>query len=235
MRLKSFHVTNYRSVEDSGIVEADNLVCLVGKNEAGKTAILQALTGLNPHPSTPRTFDKETDYPRRYLQDYSSRHQDGEAVVITTIWEISQEDRNVIAEEFGSEALATNEVKILRRYEASEPEWSLNLDYAAIVKHLLDDEKINATERKNLGTAISSDQLRKALEDTKEKSDRQQRLLDRIKKYPGKNARGFIESLLKSKLPHFMYFSHYDRMVGQIRVDNLEHRKSQGPKLESGE
>jgi predicted ATP-dependent endonuclease of OLD family len=60
MKLLSFRVTNYRSVEDSGEVPADSLVCLVGKNEAGKTAILQALAGLNPHPSTSRTFDRES-------------------------------------------------------------------------------------------------------------------------------------------------------------------------------
>jgi len=42
MKLTKARVTNYRSVEDSGDIAIDQLVCLVGKNEAGKTAILQA-------------------------------------------------------------------------------------------------------------------------------------------------------------------------------------------------
>lgn len=235
MKLKSFRVTNYRSVEDSGEVGVEDLVCLVGKNEAGKTAILQALNGLNPHPSTPRSFDKETDYPRRYLPDYASRHPEKEAVVITTLWDIDNEDREIISEELGAEALTSGSVEILRRYGASGPEWSLPIDYAAVVKQLIEDEKINAAERKMLASATTSDELRETLEGTSERSDRQQRLLDRISNYPGKNVSGFVKSILASRLPQFMYFSYYDRMTGQIRVDTLEHRKVHGPKIETGE
>ena len=235
MRLLSFRVTNYRSVEDSGEVQADNLVCLVGKNEAGKTAILQALTGLNPHPSTPRAFDKETDYPRRYLQDYSTKHPDEEAIVITTTWNIDEEDEKKIIDELGPNALTSPTVTLLRRYNATAPEWDVPINYAASVQHLIDDERLSATEKKALANVGNSDALRKALEALAERSDRQQLLLDRLKKYPSSNIRGFVEGLLKPRLPQFMYFSHYDRMVGQIRVDTLEHRKVNGPSIESGE
>jgi AAA15 family ATPase/GTPase len=81
MQLERFQVTNFRSIEDSGPIDVGEEVCLVGKNEAGKTAILNALTGLNPHPTTPFAYDKERDYPRRHLTDYSRRHKDTEALV----------------------------------------------------------------------------------------------------------------------------------------------------------
>ena len=67
MQLIKAHVTNFRSVEDSGEFRIDPVTCLVGKNEAGKTAILLAIAALNPHPSTPMKLDKERDYPRRFL------------------------------------------------------------------------------------------------------------------------------------------------------------------------
>lgn len=105
MRLISARVTNYRSVEDSGDIPIDQQVCLVGKNEAGKTAILQAICGLNPHPSTPIEFDKETDYPRRYLTEYDARHPNGEAVVITTKWTITDDERKQIENELGEGCL----------------------------------------------------------------------------------------------------------------------------------
>jgi AAA15 family ATPase/GTPase len=54
MRLKSVRVTNYKSVEDSEEFEVDDLTCLVGKNESGKTAILEALYKLQP------IYDDET-------------------------------------------------------------------------------------------------------------------------------------------------------------------------------
>lgn len=80
------HVTNFRSVEDSGEFDAGQVVCLVGKNEAGKSALLTALAALNPHPSTPAIFDKERDYPRRHLASYDERHADEDAMAIVTEW-----------------------------------------------------------------------------------------------------------------------------------------------------
>ena len=45
MFLKSAHVKQYKSITDSGPVEFDREVsCLVGKNESGKTAFLEALS-----------------------------------------------------------------------------------------------------------------------------------------------------------------------------------------------
>jgi predicted ATP-dependent endonuclease of OLD family len=122
MKLIKARVTNYRSVEDSGEIAIDQMVCLVGKNEAGKTAILQAIAGLNPHPSTPITFDKETDYPRRYLTEYSQRHPGAEAVIITTEWEIEKHEREAIVAEIGEEGLGSGPVILTRSYGATSPQ-----------------------------------------------------------------------------------------------------------------
>ena len=46
MRLKKIRVSNFRSVDDSEEFDADPVTCLVGKNEAGKSAILLALAAL---------------------------------------------------------------------------------------------------------------------------------------------------------------------------------------------
>src|SRR5207244_1254088 len=43
MRLKATHITNYKCIEDSGEFSVEPVTCLVGKNESGKTAILEAL------------------------------------------------------------------------------------------------------------------------------------------------------------------------------------------------
>ena len=48
MRLKAFDVKHYKTVLDSGRVEIDtNVACLMGKNEAGKSAVMQALWKFN--------------------------------------------------------------------------------------------------------------------------------------------------------------------------------------------
>jgi ABC-type cobalamin/Fe3+-siderophores transport system ATPase subunit len=48
MRPKAFQVTNYKTVLDSGRIDIDtNIACLMGKNEAGKSALMQALWKFN--------------------------------------------------------------------------------------------------------------------------------------------------------------------------------------------
>ena len=75
MFLKSAHINRYKSISDSGPVDFDRRVsCLVGKNESGKTAFLEALYRLNPlSMGHPETFDGLRDYPRRtYTRDRGS-------------------------------------------------------------------------------------------------------------------------------------------------------------------
>ncbi len=125
MKLVRAQVTNYRSVEDSGEFTVDDMLCLVGKNEAGKTAILQALAGLNPHPLTPVAYDRERDYPRRFLTEYSQRHPKGEGVVATTWWRPDADSLKQIAERIGPQGLKDEPVKVLRRYGSTDPDWEV--------------------------------------------------------------------------------------------------------------
>ena len=61
LALDLLHVKTFRNVLDS--TEVDDVTCLVGKNEAGKSAVLQALHNLNPaNASAPLTLLDE--YPR---------------------------------------------------------------------------------------------------------------------------------------------------------------------------
>lgn len=75
MKLQQFRVTNFRSVEDSGWVDADNITALIGVNESGKTNLLLPLWKLKPardgeiQPTSdfPKTmFGKIRDAPGEY-------------------------------------------------------------------------------------------------------------------------------------------------------------------------
>jgi predicted ATPase len=62
----------YRSIRDSGLFDvADGKTIMVGANEAGKTAILQALQQINPPDGVPR-FDALRDYPRAEYNDITT-------------------------------------------------------------------------------------------------------------------------------------------------------------------
>jgi hypothetical protein len=164
MRLIKAHVTNFRSVEDSGEFSIDPVTCLVGKNEAGKTAVLLALAALNPHPSTPVKLNKERDYPRRFLTEYSQRHKDEEALVVKSTWELEEPELNAVTEVFGPAALKTNTVTVSRRYNCAGPEWSLDVDLHKAFQHLFDTLGFTAQERKVLGEIKNTKSLVSTLE-----------------------------------------------------------------------
>lgn len=70
MKLKEVRVREFRSIWDSNPFKIDRVACLVGKNEAGKTAILQALYRLNPIVESDGNFDVTDDYPRAEVENY---------------------------------------------------------------------------------------------------------------------------------------------------------------------
>jgi hypothetical protein len=62
MKLLQFRVTNFRSVSDSGWVEADNVAALIGVNESGKTNLLLPLWKLKP--ASDGEIQPTSDYPK---------------------------------------------------------------------------------------------------------------------------------------------------------------------------
>lgn len=78
VRLESFRVQNYKRVEDTGWVSARDLTVMVGKNEAGKSAILRGLSKINP--SDGEEYDGLREFPRRrYSDEYSKSTPVGSA------------------------------------------------------------------------------------------------------------------------------------------------------------
>src|SRR5256885_9637047 len=86
MKLKKFRVTNFRSVEDSGWIETDNVTALIGTNESGKTNVLLPLWKLNP--AKEGQIDVTSDYPRKLFT--SLRQQKPQPVFIEAAFELEQ-------------------------------------------------------------------------------------------------------------------------------------------------
>lgn len=97
MRLATVHVRNYRSIRDSGVFAVeDRKTILVGPNEAGKTALLQAIQQLNP-PGDVKKFDALRDYPRSSYNDITTKKIDPAKVpVVTGVFTLSDEDKEVL-------------------------------------------------------------------------------------------------------------------------------------------
>lgn len=106
MEIKSFRIKNYRSIKDSGVcyMSSDNVIILAGKNESGKTAILEAL----------EDFNMEKD-----IREKAIRIQNEEAKPeISVTFEIHEETLNEIFNDinFNVETSESSDVKIIKKY-----------------------------------------------------------------------------------------------------------------------
>mgnify|MGYP002437997953 CR=1 FL=1 len=66
-------MTEFRSVKDSGWIDAESITALIGTNESGKTNILLPLWKLNP--ADEGKIDLKTDLPRDKYHLYRSASQ----------------------------------------------------------------------------------------------------------------------------------------------------------------
>jgi energy-coupling factor transporter ATP-binding protein EcfA2 len=216
VKLEKVHVTNFRSVDDSEVFEVDPVTCLVGKNEAGKSAILLALAALNPHLATPAVFDRERDYPRRLLTQYADRHGREEALAISTVWRLSSGDMARIASIVGKGTVTSELVTVQRRY-GKDIHIDVSIDYAMAIKNLFDRFGLDDAERAILSAPDTTSKLITFLGEVTALTERQTKLKAHLDSVG--HVLGQVTTVVRSILPKFMYFSSYDRMNGAIQLE----------------
>ena len=109
MQLKAFRVQKFRNIEDSGEIELlDALTCVVGKNQAGKSALLRALHKFSPHLPTP--YDMRREWPRGQRTKRNERQ-----AVCEVRFTLSPEELKKLAEIAGQE-LSGADVVVTKDY-----------------------------------------------------------------------------------------------------------------------
>lgn len=101
MRLRKARVQNYRSIIDTGWFDVEIAkTILVGPNEAGKTAVFQALQQINA-PEGIAGFDPLRDYPRSKYNEITTKKVDPANVpVVEAHFTLESEDQAAIPKEF---------------------------------------------------------------------------------------------------------------------------------------
>lgn len=112
-KLLRFRVRNFRSVDDSGWVEVDNVAALIGTNESGKTNILLPLWKLNP--AKEGAIHPTSDYPRKNYTTF--RHETVKPVFIEAIFDVGKELAERLAAVTGMPAQQMREASVSRRFE----------------------------------------------------------------------------------------------------------------------
>jgi hypothetical protein len=243
MKLKTIEVTEFKSVRSSGEVEIEDITCLVGKNEAGKTALLQALYRLNPVVPEDADFSVTHDYPRVDVEDYQQAIEAKErepATVIRAEFELEPDDLADIEADYGA-GVVTPKLVLSKGY-GNVLEYELETDETVAVNHLIAQAQLEG-EATLKGVETLGDLAAKAAELAKpppapsEEADPQPDPQEETRKQAEKlvadvatvRPPGLAERIwgtyIEPRLPKFLYFDEYFQMEGSLNVEALRRRQ----------
>jgi hypothetical protein len=229
VRLTDAHVTNYRSVEDSGAftVEPD-VTCLVGKNESGKTAVLQALYRANPVEQS-ETFDEVIDFPARLTRQRKKWKPDEQVPVVELTFRLDDTEVATIEKDLGAGAVASQQFTVVHGYRDPDRVFGLRVDEAAIVAHLRAQLDISLGPHRPVANASTISEFHNALTEITEPPGSVTRMVERINGWRDRDVEMYIvDEYLGPWMPKFLYFDDYDSMPGKVSIPDLILRRNTG-------
>ncbi len=233
MKLRCLQVKNFRCVEDSTEFTVCPLTCLVGKNGAGKTSVLEALYKLNPDVQELANFDVLMEYPRARRRQYQKRAEAKPDDALITTWELEDQDIAQLESVLGAGAVKSRAVVIRKGYYP-ERHWA-----GAICDH--GDSAVAPTPSQteatpgadvrgltalpNEATETASATATQATEETATSATAAPLKLEAPLT---KGDDTFFERHMGKLLPKLLYFAEWNIMRGRISIDAMLQRKQKG-------
>ena len=257
MRLRKFRVRAFRCIHDSGEIKVGDLASFIGRNESGKTTILEALTLLN----------KDTKVSELDLCDEMSEELKSETIIVEGEFELGEKELRLIQERFPN----LDDIKKIRLYRTQKNP-KVQYDFGDIKISEEVSKRINSWENfvETIQNFVSSipHSLRikldtKFLEGNPPRtrdvfnnmmaefnnqvyliaSHEKQVISDWVKIHQnldhtydslliGTSERSALENFVEEKIhPRFVYFSDYKKILGNIDLDEfLKESKGIRPK-----
>jgi energy-coupling factor transporter ATP-binding protein EcfA2 len=246
MKLIKVRIENFKCINDSNEFSIEPVTCLVGKNESGKTAILQALHRLNPdRPEV--VFDALRDYPRSRYSENKDRLKTQPDNILTTEWELGAAEIDSIASKIGKESILSSIVTLKKGYD-NRRIWKFNVDEKKIIEYFLNSEGFDFSESATLKEKetlsqfinqiqVDIEETEKKVNNPEEKTSQLGSKLESLKTlkkivtsiFPTSDVGvdNIVSKILDERLPKFLYFSEYQSMPGQVSISDLSKRSSE--------
>ncbi|HXB66289.1 MAG TPA: AAA family ATPase [Solirubrobacteraceae bacterium] len=231
MELHTIQVTNFRSIKDSGVVPLDDIACLVGKNESGKTNLLQALMRVNPIPGQPKAFDVNDDYPRAEASTMEHKLADKSfprPIAVTVEYRLDDDDIAAVATNLGEGVFKPTgnpkSVTVKLDYSGKKT-WDVQVDQEKAIEHIVSVSGVEGkpTTAKTipefytaLGEVIGSEGT-----ESEESKTKAQVAIDIIKGWRDSNLAHAVIDALSKREPIYMYFDEYATLPPRGNVREL--------------
>lgn len=238
MKLKKVVIHKYKSIEQEQIFEVeDDVTILVGMNESGKTATLEALAKSN-YFSDDKTFKYSTthDYPRKEKKKMDKAGIS--PIAITCTYEIDEELQHIIEEDIGVNVLQNTIFSVSTKYDNGTIWSGIDADVEEFVRSKLEQQGIEDNDLYTDIVAVLAEKedFNSLLEDYGDSEffvvlQGFQKYLDRSNKNWSNRLESYvINEYLITGRPKFLYYDEYYMLPSRISLNKLENEE-----LEDGE
>lgn len=235
MLLTKAHVTVFKSIDDSGVVDIDSRVTvLVGQNESGKTTFLKALYKTDPiEPSV--VFDVVEDYPRKSLSKYEPRHSTKPDRVVTLTYAANDSLITEINNSLGFSFFKELSFSIEKSYDGKRT-IGLTVDQKPLVAHILSQSPLPKDSKEVLTKSQTLSQLIVAVEQLDLNEQGLEWKSNLTNKYPLEGSWDRFNwylwtEWLSDYVPKFLYFDDYKLLPGKINLKLLSERVAASVKV----
>jgi predicted ATP-dependent endonuclease of OLD family len=228
LTLKEVKIAKYKSYLETQVVSIeDKITTLVGKNESGKTAFLEAIAKFNYFEKDPKfQFDVTADYPRNELKKYQ---RDSEPVeVIKCTFEISDELLEEISDDLGADIFIIKSFSYGIKYDGNNTWYDLSANEEVFIKNYIKEKEFSAEATEEL-KGIKSVKALESLFGTTQ-NEEVKKLYQELKKeyidkaYKWDNIiKGYIaKNYLEPNFPKFWYFDEYFSLPSRVNINRLQ-------------
>lgn len=232
MLLKNVTIHKYKSFLTEQSYEVESAITrVVGKNESGKTALLEALAKSNYFEDNAEfKFDKDLDYPRSELTKVRNENP----AVLTCEYELSDEIIESIEDDFAEGILAEKTFSVTSYYDNSKTISGIRTDFEAFKEWLISNFELEDQGNDLIRAASSYADLEKSVTENISISGMKEvkAELDKIKK----DANGWTNTLngyiykkyISPAIPKLWYFSDYFSLPCRINLSEFATGKPTG-------
>jgi predicted ATP-dependent endonuclease of OLD family len=230
MKLIEARARQFRNIIDSTPVSiSDEIICLVGKNESGKTAFLHSLYRLNPVRKNV-SFKIEDQYPawlekRDRLKGIDLKNQ----IPIQATFLLEDKELADLNSFFGEGVIEKKEVILSKNYN-NEIIYEFTFSEKACIKNLLKDLSFSKDTRSEISKCQSVDDLQTLLSTIKPNPESEEKdkesiaeLQKRIKAIllDSFELESAIYSRIENFIPQFIYFDKYSSLPYSIKIHDI--------------
>lgn len=229
IKLKNVVINKYKSfLEKQEIEIEDGVTRIVGKNESGKTALLEAMAKFNyfdPKDKT-FTFNSTNDYPRGELKRYQQEYPNEDFDVITCTFELSDDLLNQISEDVGKEVFTSKSIIVAKTYNNIKRFYNVSTNTKKFIEQFLQNYTLEDSIKQELIKSNSLEELAEKSKEIEELTDAYKELKTKYIDSPKTDSEDKLVSYIISEyinpnLPEFLYFDEYYSLPGTINLQKF--------------